>query len=119
MIYEIDLGVSADPFVYYSSTQASEAGWNFSNYKNGLADDALLSAHTTTDKKLRKIKYESFLKYWKNDVPAIGIYRSTLNYYFMQNRRIYSEDMHLTDKLDRFADVRHWASEKKAVNMTP
>ena len=119
LIYEIDLGVSADPFVYYSSTQASEAGWNFSNYKNGLADDALLSAHTTTDKQLRKTKYESFLKYWMNDVPAIGIYRSTLNYYFIQNRQIYSEDMRLTDKLDRFADVRYWASERKPVNMTP
>jgi peptide/nickel transport system substrate-binding protein len=119
LIYEIDLGVSADPFVYYSSTQASESGWNFSNYKNGLADDALLSAHTTTDRKLRKTKYESFLKYWKNDVPAIGIYRSTLNYYFARNRRIYEEDIRLTDKLDRFVGVRYWASEQKAVNMTP
>ena len=119
LIYEVDLGVSADPFVYYSSTQASGFGWNFSNYKNGLADDALLSAHTTTDKSLRKTKYESFLKYWTNDVPAIGIYRSTLNYYFIQNRRVYAEDMRLTDKLDRFADVRYWASERKAVNMTP
>ena len=119
LIYEIDLGVSADPFVYYSSSQANEGGWNFSNYKNGLADDALLSAHTTTDLKLRKTKYESFLKYWVKDVPAVGIYRSTMSYYFIQNRRIYSEDMRLTDKLDRFADVRYWASERKAVNMTP
>jgi peptide/nickel transport system substrate-binding protein len=119
LIYEIDLGVSPDPFVYYSSTQASESGWNFSNYKNSLADDALLSAHTTTDKKLRKTKYESFLKYWVNDAPVLGIYRSTLNYYFIQNRQIYSEDLQLIDKLDRFADVRYWASERKTVNMTP
>ena len=119
LIYEIDLGISADPFVYYSSTQASESGWNYSNYKNSLADDALLSAHRTVDKKQRKTKYELFLKYWKNDVPTIGIYRSTLNYYFMQNRRIYAEDTRLTDKLDRFTEVRYWASEKKAVNMTP
>jgi len=119
LIYEVDLGVSADPFVYYSSTQASDAGWNFSNYNNSLADDALLSAHTTTDKKLRKTKYESFLKYWVSDAPVIGIYRSTLNYYFIQNRKIYAEDTVLTDKMDRFADVRYWASERKAVNMTP
>lgn len=119
LIYEIDLGMSPDPFVYYSSTQASESGWNFSNYKNSMVDDALLSAHTTTNKKLRKTKYESFLKYWVNDAPVIGLYRSTLNYYFIQNRRIYSEDLQLTDKLDRFADVRYWASEKKTVNMTP
>ncbi len=119
LIYEVDLGVSADPFVYYSSTQASESGWNFSNYSNGLVDDALLSAHTTTDKTLRKTKYESFLKYWVNEAPALGIYRSSLNYYYVQSSRVYAEDMRLTDKLDRFADVRYWASNHGTVNMTP
>jgi len=119
LIYEVDLGISADPFVYYSSTQATEAGWNLSNYKNSLVDDALLSAHTTTDTTRRKTKYEAFLKYWVDDVPALGIYRSNLNYYFVQNNRIFSEDIRLTDKLDRFVDVRYWASNRSKVNMTP
>lgn len=119
LIYEVDLGVSADPFVYYSSTQASGSGWNFSNYGNSLVDDALLSAHTTTNMAQKKIKYETFLKYWVADAPALGIYRSSLNYYFDQNVRIYAEDVVMTDALDRFADVRYWASTKRAVNMTP
>ena len=119
LIYEVDLGVSADPFVYYSSTQASGSGWNFSEYSNGLVDDALLSAHTTTDLKMKKTKYETFLRYWVADAPAIGLYRSSLNYYFDQNVRVYAEDVLMTDALDRFADVRYWASVKKMVNMTP
>lgn len=119
LIYEVDLGVSADPFVYYSSTQASGAGWNFSNYGNSLVDDALLSAHTTTNLALKKTKYESFLKYWVDEVPAIAIYRSSLNYYYAQSVRVYAEDIVLTDALDRFVDVRYWASEKRMVNMTP
>ena len=119
LIYEVDLGVSADPFVYYSSTQASGSGWNFSNYGNSLVDDALLSAHTTTNMAQKKIKYETFLKYWVADAPALGIYRSSLNYYFDQNVRIYAEDVVMTDALDRFADVRYWASVKRTVNMTP
>lgn len=119
LIYEVDLGVSVDPFVYYSSTQASGSGWNFSNYTNNLVDDALLSAHTTTNLGLRKVKYEYFLQSWVNEAPAIAIYRSSLNYYFAQNHKVYAEDVVMTDNLDRFSDVRYWASEKSSVNMTP
>ena len=119
LIYEVDLGVSADPFVYYSSLQASGVGWNFSNYSNSLADDALISARTTTNAKLRKTKFESFLKRWVQDVPAIGLYQSTMTYSHMPNVKIYSDNSELTDVLDRFSDVQNWASRKTNVNMTP
>ncbi len=119
LFYEVDLGVSADPFVYYSSTQASVGGWNFSNYSNGLVDDALLSAHTTTNMNTRKAKYEYFLRAWVSDVPAIGMYQSSLKYYYSPNVKIYSENVQMTDALDRFVDVRYWASEKRSVNVTP
>ena len=119
LIFEVDLGVSADPFVYYSSLQASGSGWNFSNYSNGLADDALISARTTTNTKLRKTKFESFLKRWVQDVPSIGLYQSTMTYCHMPNVQIYSENSELTDVLDRFSDVQNWASRKTNVNMTP
>lgn len=119
LFYEIDMGVSADPFVYYSSTQASDKGWNLSNYENSLADDALLSAHTTTSLTLRKAKYEAFLKYWAEDVPSIGIYQSSLNYYYGADTRIFSENIVMTDVYDRFMDVEYWATEKKQVEQTP
>ena len=119
LFYEVDLGVSADPFVYYSSTQASAGGWNFSNYSNGLVDDALLSAHTTTNMAIRKAKYEYFLKAWMSDTPAIGIYQSSLNYYYNYDVKIFSENAVLTDVYDRFGDVRFWAADKATVNVTP
>lgn len=119
LFYEVDLGVSADPFVYYSSTQASTGGWNFSNYANALVDDALLSAHTTTNMNTRKAKYEYFLKNWIADVPAMGLYQSSLKYYYDPSAKIYSENLQMTDALDRFSDVRYWASERKSVNVTP
>ena len=119
LIYEINLGVSVDPFVYYNSQQATEHGWNFSNYGNRMVDDALLSARTTTDEALRKAKYESFLDYWVSEVPAIGIYRSGLSYYYAESAQIYAEDVEMTDEFDRFADVRNFASKKGKVNLTP
>lgn len=119
LLYEVNFGVSADPFVYYNSKQATEHGWNLSNYNNKLADDALLSARTTNDFDLRKMKYESFLGYWVEDVPSIGIYRSSLSYYYMDGVQIYSEDVLMTDALDRFADVRNFATQKGRVNLTP
>ncbi len=119
LIYEVDLGVSADPFVYYSSTQASGSGWNFSNYSNALVDDALLSAHITTNLATKKTKYETFLKYWVEEAPALGIYRSSMNYYYDEQVRVFADDVVMTDALDRFADVRYWASAKQVVNITP
>ena len=119
LLYEVNLGVSVDPFVYYNSHQANSHGWNLSNYSNALADDALLSARTTDDAALRKAKYESFLGYWAEDVPSIGIYRSDLSYYYSDGVQIYSEDVRMTDEYDRFADVRNFATQKGRVNITP
>lgn len=119
LIYEIDLGIDADPFAYFASSAATETGMNLSNYRSSLVSDLLLSARTTMNSDLRKAKYESFLKYWLNDAPAIGIYQSTLNYYYTKNTRIYSENNTLTHAIDRFADIANWATEKSIKNRTP
>ena len=119
LFYEIDLGVSADPFVYYSSTQASTSGWNFSNYSNSLVDDALLSAHITTNLNTRKAKYEYFLRAWVNDVPSIPLYQSSLRYYYADSANVYSSEVVMTDALDRFGDVHNWATKQRRVNVTP
>ncbi len=119
LLYEVDLGLDADPFAYYHSSQANSTGLNLSNYRNTLVDDLLLSARTTTSEKLRAAKYESFLKYWVNDVPAIAIHQSYSSYYFNRNMRIFSENNTLSTSLDRFMDVSYWASEKNFKNRTP
>ena len=119
LFYEVDLGVSADAFVYYSSTQMSGAGWNFSNYSNALVDDALLTARTTLDDELRSLKLNAFLQRWVNEVPAIGIYQSAMDYYYQDNLQIYADNARFTDALDRFRDVKYWASSRSEVKQTP
>jgi len=119
LIYEVDLGYDPDPFPYYHSSQTSESGLNFSNYKNTLVDDLLLASRTSLDVSARAKKYEKFLEIWNNDVPALGIFRMSLRYYFNKNIRTFSENSRLVSPLDRFADVSVWAVEHEERFKTP
>ncbi|MCL1840119.1 peptide ABC transporter substrate-binding protein [Candidatus Saccharibacteria bacterium] len=119
LLYEIDMGTDPDLFPYYHSSQASASGFNFSDYKNGLVDDLLLSARTTFDLSLRKAKYESFLDHWIDDVPAIGLYQINLTYYFNHSARTFSENSRLSSSFDRFSDIQYWATEKGTRYRTP
>ena len=119
LVYEIELGADPDLLPYYHSSQASSSGLNLSNYKNNMVDDLLLGARDTMDNDLRVKKYESFLQYWVQDVPAIGLYRPNLTYYYNKNVRAYSNDVRLVTAIDRFSDVTNWAVNKTTKNKTP
>lgn len=119
LIYEVELGADPDLFAYYHSSQASSSGLNLSNYHNSMADDAILAARSTMDENLRVAKYETFLRYWVEDVPAIGIYQASLTYHFNKNIRTFSEDDRLVYATDRFSDVEYWAVNKTEKNRTP
>lgn len=119
LLYEIDLGADPDLFAYYHSSQASQSGLNLSNYKNSLIDDLILGARETTSESLRLAKYESFLNYWVDDVPAIGLYRTNISYFYNKNVRTFSDESHMVSALDRFVNVETWASEKTTKNRTP
>ena len=119
LIYEIELGADPDLFAYYHSSQASKSGLNLSNYKDSLIDDLILGARETTDESLRVAKYEAFLERWVSDVPAIGLYRTNISYFYNKNVRTFSDDSHMVTALDRFVNVETWASEKTIKNRTP
>ena len=119
LVYEVELGADPDPLPYYHSSQASNAGLNLSNYRNALVDDLLLGARDTLDEELRAKKYETFLEYWVNDAPAIGLYQPNLTYYYNRNVRTYSNDVRLVTALDRFTDITNWAAVKSIKNKTP
>lgn len=119
LLYEVELGADLDLFAYYHSSQASAAGLNLSNYANALIDDLILSARTTMSATGRAAKYETFLRRWVQDVPAIGIYQVSLVYYYNKNVRSFSEDDRLIYATDRFVDVEYWAVNRAQKNRTP
>lgn len=119
LIYSIELGATPDLIPYYHSSQASSAGLNLSNYRNALVDDLLLGARSILDEELTAKKYEAFLGYWAEDVPAIGLYQPNLTYYYNKNVRVFSENVKLATALDRFVDVNSWSVTKLTKNKTP
>ncbi len=119
LLYELELGADLDLFAYYHSSQASATGLNLSNYANALVDDLILGARGTMSLSGRAAKYETFLRRWVNDVPAIGIYQVSLVYYYNKNVRSFSEDDRLIYATDRFVDVEYWAVNRADKNRTP
>ncbi len=119
LVYKIELGAEPDLLPYYHSSQVSGAGLNLSNYRNALVDDLLLGAQNTVNSELRAKKYQAFLEYWNSDVPAIGLYRPNLTYFYNRNVRTFSNDVRLVTAIDRFGDVADWAVNKITKNKTP
>ena len=119
LLYEVELGADPDLFAYYYSSQASASGLNLSNYRNSLVDDLILGARSTLDQTLRVAKYESFLRQWVEDVPAISIYQPNLTYYYNPSVRTFSEDDQLVYPVDRFSDIEMWAVTRASRNRTP
>lgn len=119
LLYEINLGADPDLFAYYHSSQAVSSGLNLSGYSNPLADDAILSARETLNPTVRNELYRTFVQYWVDDAPAIGIYQANIAYFYNKNTRNFSENNTLISAIDRFTDVRFWATEKSTKNRTP
>jgi ABC-type transport system substrate-binding protein len=119
LLYEVELGADPDLLPYYHSTQATASGLNLSNYKNALVDDLLIGARETLDTSLRIKKYESFLNYWVDDVPAIGLYQANMTYIYNKNTRAFGNNVTLVTPLDRFSDVTSYAATKATKNKTP
>lgn len=119
LLYEVELGADPDLLPYYHSTQATASGLNLSNYKNALVDDLLIGARETLDTSLRIKKYESFLNYWVDDVPAIGLYQANMTYIYNKNTRAFGNNVTLVTPLDRFSDVTSYAATKATKNRTP
>ena len=119
LVYEIGLGADPDLFAYYHSSEATASGHNLSNYKNTIVSDLVLSARSTTDKELLVKKYEKFLEYFTEDVPAIGLYQASMTYFANKNVKTYSQENHLVTSTDRLLDVERWGVQKTTKNRTP
>ncbi len=110
IIHGIIMGSDADQFAYWHSSQAdvlSQRRLNFSDYKSSVTDSALESGRTRIDPELRAAKYTPFLQTWREDAPAIALYRPRFMY------TVYGQLHNFNDKgmnspVDRLNNVHEW-----------
>lgn len=119
LVHELYLGADPDVFAFWHSSQAVERGLNFSNYRSGLSDDALSSARLRIEDDLRDAKYQTFVKQWIKDVPALGLYQSQMTYVHTNGSSAYDESSSFVTANDRFNDVRYWTTSQAPVYKTP
>ena len=119
LLYQLDIGADPDEYAYWHSSQANSQGLNYSNYSNVISDDALSSARTRVEISLRNAKYVTFAKQWLSDVPAIGLYQSTIQYVSNKNVQAFNSSNKLVTSVDRYSDVLNWSVGEKSVYKTP
>jgi peptide/nickel transport system substrate-binding protein len=114
MLFGVALGADPDVYSYWHSSQVKYPGLNISRYKSQQADLSLESARARSDVKLRAAKYEAFMKSWRQDAPAIAIYRPSF-LYAVQN---YVQGINITNLIspgDRFYNVEDWSVNTQPV----
>lgn len=119
LLYELFIGADPDVYAYWHSSQVGTNGYNFSNYSNGTADDALSSARSRLEPELRNVKYKAFARQWVADVPAIGLYQPVMEYVSNKNIHAVDESSTLVSAYDRYANILEWNVEQKSVYKTP
>lgn len=106
----VAIGPDPDVYVYWHSDQAdigTGSGLNFSEYNSKSADQALEAARTRIDPELRAEKLQPFLKAWRNDAPALGLYQPSSLY--VTRGTVHELKVHeINDASDRFSNVHEW-----------
>ncbi|MEO5949928.1 MAG: peptide ABC transporter substrate-binding protein [Candidatus Saccharimonadales bacterium] len=121
LIYQLAIGADPDvySYAYWHSSQVGQRGYNFSNYSSITSDDALVSASLRLEPELRNAKYKAFAKQWVEDVPAIALYQSTVQYVQGQGVSSVGDNAVLVSPYDRYSNVLYWSVNQQTVYKTP
>ncbi len=119
LVNKLAIGADPDVFAYWHSSQANPSGLNFSNYQNGLVDDALLSARLRDEANLRAYKYQTFASEWLSDAPAIGLYQSVIRYTHTSQSSAFEAPVVLPSAADRYENILYWTADRNQVYKTP
>lgn len=119
LVYQLEIGSDPDVYAYWHSSQIGSSGFNFSNYSSSISNDALVSARQRLEPSLRNAKYVAFAEQWVEDVPAIGLYQSTMQYARGQDLQSFDASVPLVSSTGRYASVQYWTAGTRTVYKTP
>ncbi len=110
VIHAINIGIDPDVYSFWHSTQFdpnSTVRLNLAEYSSELADEGLDGGRSRVEEDIRSDKYQIFLEAWADEVPAIGLYRNSYDYYTLSGVEGPSGNL-LSTPLDRYRDVTEW-----------
>lgn len=110
LLYGISIGYDPDVFAYWHSSQTdpnAQTRLNLSEYESEVADAALEAGRTRTDPLLRKVKYEPFLKSWRDDAPAVALYQPRFTMVVRGTFEGFSTGQ-LKQPVDRYRSISNW-----------
>jgi len=101
------VGIDPDPYPFWHSSQAGEAGLNLSNFINREADKVIQDARQISDPQERHDKYVHFQNILNQYLPAIFLY--TPKYLYPVSDNIKGIDtQNISTPTDRFSNVTNW-----------
>ena len=106
------VGIDPDPYPFWHSSQAGEAGLNLSNFINREADTVLEEARKISDPQQRHDKYVHFQNILNEYLPAIFLY--TPKYLYPVTSKINGiETQNISIPSDRFSNIFNWYIKTK------
>lgn len=106
------LGVDADPYPFWHSSQVRSGGLNLAGYANKEVDTLLEEARTSTSDTVRTEKYRAFQEQLHTDMPVIFLYQSSYGY-ALPNKIQGVSIPSIIFPSDRFADITSWYIKTK------
>lgn len=107
LLYGQSLGYNLDTFAYWHSSQATEAGFNLSNYQNPTADLLIEKIRGTFDNSEREELLKKLATTIAEDVPAVFLYTPTF-YYLVDAKVEGIEFQKLALPKDRLSNITEW-----------
>ncbi len=107
LLYGQSLGYNLDTFAYWHSSQASETGFNLSNYQNPSADLLIEKIRGSFDSSDRAEMLNKLASTIAEDVPAIFLYTPTF-YYVVDAKVTGVEFQKLLLPKDRLVNITEW-----------
>lgn len=120
VVTEINIGADPDVFAFWHSSQAKDPGLNLSAYSSSSADSALVSGRSRSSKPLRAAKYEQFQNTWRDDAPALALFRP--NYLYVRSQNLLGLNViELPVPVARYYNVEEWTNktEKTLLRLHP
>ncbi len=114
LITEINIGADPDVYAFWHSSQIKDPGFNLSGYQSASADAALVAGRSRESKPLRGAKYEQFQNTWREDAPALALFRP--NYVYLRSANLLGLDaVELPVPVARYYNVEEWTNMTKPV----